>query len=73
MMAPSRGTEWNQTSNAVRRVVGSQSVGDKVHAQEGNSPDRRLRPQNDDSVEKDVGTHGQLGGWLRSSHPLKSA
>ena len=24
-------------------------------------------------VGKDVGTHGQLGGWLRSSNPLKSA
>ena len=52
-----------------KEVPSSQSVGDKVHAQKGNSPDRRLRPPNDDSVEKDVGTHGQLGGWLRSSHP----
>ena len=50
-------------------IVGSQSVGDKVHAQEGNSPDRQLRPPSADSVEKDVGTQEQLGGWLRSSHP----
>ncbi len=35
-------------------IVGSQSVGDKVHAQEGKSPDRQLRPQNDGDVESDV-------------------
>src|SRR3954466_7641943 len=27
--------------------LGSQSVGDKLHGQKGNSPDRQLRPQND--------------------------
>ena len=26
---------------------GSQTVGDKLHGQEGNSPDRRLRSQNE--------------------------
>ena len=27
--------------------LGSQSVGDKLHGQKGNSPDRQLRPQSD--------------------------
>ncbi len=69
MMAPSRGTEWNQTAKAAIEELGSQRVGDKVQAQERNSPDRRLRPQNDDSEENDLGTNGQLGCLLRSSNP----
>ena len=69
MMAPSRGTEWTQTANAMCQVQSSQNVGDKVHVRKGNSPDQQLRPQNVNSVEKEVGTLGQLGGWLRSSHP----
>ena len=32
-------------------------MGDNVHTGEENNPDRQLK----------------LGGWLRSSHPLKSA
>ena len=51
------------------RMHGSQTVSDKVHGQEGNSPDRQLRSQNSGQVEKEVGMHRQLGGWLRSSHP----
>ena len=45
-MAPSRGTECNQTTNAMEEKIGSQTVGDKVHGREGNSPDRQLRSQN---------------------------
>ena len=54
-------------------MSGSQTVSDKVHGQEGNSPDRQLRSRNTGEVEKDVGMPRQLGGWLRSSHPSKSA
>ncbi len=46
MMAPSRGTEYNQTPNASGEVDGSQTMGDKVRSQKGNSPDRQLRSQN---------------------------
>ena len=45
----SSGTDSNQTPNAMRVILanpGSQSVGDKLHAQKGNSPDRQLRSLN---------------------------
>ena len=48
-------------------------MGDNVHTGEENNPDRQLRSQNLCSVGKDVELSKQLGGWLRSSHPLKSA
>ena len=46
MMAPSRGTECNQTPNAIARMLRSQRVGDNVHTREEKSPDRQLRSQN---------------------------
>ena len=42
-MASSRGTEHNQTPNVMETMSGSQTMGDKVHGQEGNSPDPQLR------------------------------
>ena len=50
---------------------GSQNGGAKLVAQEGNSPDRRLRSLNVHSVGNDVGTHKQPGCGLRSSHAFK--
>ena len=36
-----------ETNSEYRGVdLGSQTVGDKLHSREGNSPDRRLRPRN---------------------------
>ena len=46
-------------------------MGANVHRGKGNNPDRQLRSQSYSSVGNDVGRHRQLGGWLRSSHPLK--
>ena len=46
MMAVLRGTEYNQTPNIIKIELGSQTVGDKLHGQKGNSPDRQLRSQN---------------------------
>ncbi len=46
MMAPSRGTECDQTANADWEESGSETVGDKVHGREGKSPDRQQRSQN---------------------------
>lgn len=54
-------------------MYGRQTVGDKLHRQEGKNPERRLRPQIHSLVGKDVDLHRQPGGWLRSSHPLKKA
>ncbi len=51
--------------------LGSETVGDKLHRQKGNSPDRRLRPQSVFSVVKVVAVARQPGGWLRSSHSFK--
>ena len=77
-----------QTPNAAQLFYGSQNVGAKLHVREGISPDRNLRSLNvppqagPDSVFSDEGVLSaskeveilkQLGGWLRGSHPLKSA
>jgi len=51
----------------------SKTVGDKLHRQKGNSPDHQVRSLSRGSVSKDVRTPKQPGGWLRSSHPWKSA
>ena len=59
--APSR-TKCYQTPNAESKVFSSQTVGDKVHGQKGNSPDHQIRSQNLRQVEKDVETRKQLGG-----------
>ena len=49
----------------------SETVGDKLHCQKGNSPDRRLRSQSVCLVVKVVAVARQPGGWLRSSHSFK--
>ena len=36
-------TNSNQTSNAIKLEPGSETVGDKLHSREGNSPDHQLR------------------------------
>ncbi|KAF1855282.1 hypothetical protein Lal_00033157 [Lupinus albus] len=46
-----------------------ETMGDKLHRREGNSPDHQLRPLNDRSVIKEVGVQRQPGGLPRSSHP----
>ena len=33
----------NQTTNAINLKPGSETVGDKLHSREGNSPDHQLR------------------------------
>ena len=48
-------------------------MGDNVHTRKEMNPDRQLRSQKLCEVENDVELLEQLGGWLRSSHPLKSA
>ena len=36
-------TKLNQTANAIACDPGSETVGDKLHSREGNSPDHQLR------------------------------
>ncbi len=36
-------TKSNQTTNAINLEPGSETVGDKLHSREGNSPDHQLR------------------------------
>ncbi len=36
-------TKLNQTPNAIAINPGSETVGDKLHSREGNSPDHQLR------------------------------
>ena len=38
MMAPSRGTECDQTPNAIGRIFRSQCMGDNVHTRKEKSP-----------------------------------
>ena len=66
---PNKVTDVSQTPNADTPQHGSETMGDKLHGREGNSPERQLRPQILCSVVKDVGLPRQPGGWLRSSHP----
>jgi hypothetical protein len=40
-------TEINQTPNAGKLERGSETVGDKLHCREGNSPDHQLRSLSD--------------------------
>ncbi len=49
--------------------LASQTVGDKLHGQEGNSPDHQLRSSSYSLVIKEVGMLRQPGGLPRSSHP----
>src|SRR5664279_6441007 len=66
------GTKLRQTLNT-RYDPGSRSasetMGDKLHRREGNSPDHQRWPLNDRSVIKEVGVQRQPGGLPRSSHP----
>jgi hypothetical protein len=68
-------TAYQATANSECRGAdtASETVGANIHCREGNNPDRQLRPPSDGSVEKVVAPRRQPGGWLRSSHPLKSA
>ena len=66
-------TKPNQTPNAVTPETGSATSGNEIRGREGNNPDHPLRSSSLGSVENDVGVFRQPGGWLRSSHPLKSA
>ncbi|KAK9080971.1 hypothetical protein Scep_031004 [Stephania cephalantha] len=60
------GTKSRQTLNTRYDPKGSRSasetMGDKLHRREGNSPDHQLRPLNDRSVIKEVGVQRQPGG-----------
>ena len=42
---PYRVTDLSQTPNAGTPERGSETMGDKLHSREGNSPERQLRPQ----------------------------
>ena len=68
-----RVTNPNQTPNACLVDPGSETAGDKLRRQKEKSPDHQLRSLTTISVGKEVGVPQQPGGWLRSSHPLKSA
>ena len=65
--------QFQSNSECQCSIHSSQCMGDNVHTREENNPDHQLRSQNLCDVGKDVELSKQLGGWLRSSHPLKSA
>ena len=67
----SRLTKPWQTPNTSTCEHGRHTAGANVRREKEDNPDRQLRSQNYRSVGNDVGRHRQLGGWLRSSHPLK--
>ena len=66
-------TKFNQTPNIITLELRSETAGEKFRGQKGNSPDLQLRSLSYVKCNKDVMMPGQPGGWLRSSHPLKSA
>lgn len=69
------GTKSRQTLNTRYDLkikgsrLASETMGDKLHRREGNSPDHQLRPLNGRSVIKEVGVQRQPGGLPRSSYP----
>ena len=66
-------TKFNQTPNITSYELRSETAREKFRGQKGNSPDLQLRSLSYVKCNKDVMMPGQPGGWLRSSHPLKSA
>ena len=66
-------TKFNQTPNIMKSEFTSETAREKFRGQKGNSPDLQLRSLSYVKCNKDVMMPGQPGGWLRSSHPLKSA
>jgi hypothetical protein len=64
-------TAYQATANCecLGADTASETAGANIRRQEGNNPDRQLRPRNHGSVGKVVGPRRQPGGWLRSSHP----
>jgi len=54
-------------------ITAVRAIGLSLYAQKGNSPDRQIRTLNITLVGKEVKFLKQPGGWLRGSHPLKSA
>ena len=44
---PYKVTDVSQTPNAGKSERSSETVGDKLHSREGNSPDHQLRPLRD--------------------------
>jgi hypothetical protein len=69
----SRLTNPLQTPNTKKFNHGRHTAGANFRREEGYNPDRQLRSPNYSSVGNDVESLRQLGGWLRSSHPLKKA
>ncbi|XLS74234.1 hypothetical protein HN51_031099, partial [Arachis hypogaea] len=63
--------DWTSRGKALFRCGPREheTIGDKLHRREGNSPDHQLRPLNDRSVIKEVEVQRQPGGLPRSSHP----
>ena len=51
----------------------SETMGDKVHGREGNSPDRRLRSQNQAKWERKCDCKDSQEVGLEAAIPLKSA
>ena len=66
-------TAPNQTTNTWGHSRASETAGAKLRRREGNNPDHQLRSLSADQVGKVVDRPRQPGGWLRSSHPSKSA
>ena len=68
-------TAYQATANSEcwRAFTASETAGANIRRREGNNPDRQLRSPSHGSVGKVVVPRRQPGGWLRSSHPLKSA
>src|SRR5205807_10555602 len=63
--------QYNSKCHTLKR--GSQTTRAKLRGREGNNPDRQLRSLSVGLVGNDVEALRQPGGWLRGSHPLKSA
>ena len=66
-------TEPYQTPNTKHALVRSQTVGDKLHSREGNSPDRQLRSPSKPKCERMLYYEDNQDVGLEAATHLKSA
>ena len=72
-LGPFTGYQTLSNSECRNSMYGSQTVGDKIHGQEGKSPDRRLRSQNHAKWKRKFNGLDSQEVGLEAATPLKSA
>jgi len=72
-LGPFTGYQTQSNSECRNLMYGSQTMGDKIRGQEGNSPDRRLRSQDYAKWKRKCDGENSQEVGLEAAIPLKSA